>query len=462
MGGHKQEYGVNFWETYSPVVNWFTIRVFLILTLIHGWKARQMDFVLAFPQADIETPMFMQIPKGFNVPNGKNEDYCLQLIKNVYGTRQGSRTWNRHIHNGLIKLGFTQSKMDECLYFRNKTILLLYVDDAIIIDPREDEIYKVQGELLDAGYDLTDEGTLDDYLGVHITRDEIAGQFHLTQPKLIESILKDMNFQENTSSVPFPAKISQVLDKAVDEPSHAADWNYRSIIGKLNYLEKSTRPDLAFATHNAARFSSDPRQSHTAAVTKICRYLVGTRDKGLIFEPSQDPELEVYADASFAGDWKRETATDDPATAHSRTGYVIMLADCPLIWASKLQTEIALSTTECEYVSLSEALRNVIPIMHILEECVEHDLLDTTFKPKIKCTAFEDNSGALVMAKSPRMRPRTKHMNIKWHHFRSYTEGADPRIQLQAIGTEDQLGDLFTKAVTFELFVKFRKAILGW
>ena len=139
-----------------------------------------------------------------------------------------------------------------------------------------------------------------------------------------------------------------------------------------------------------------------------------------------------------------------------------MLAGCPLIWASKLQTEIALITTECEYVSLSEALQIMIPIMHILEECVEHNLLDATFKPKIKCTTFEDISGALVMAKSPRMRPRTKHMNIKWHHFHSYMEGADPRIQLQAIGTEDQLGNLFTKAVTQELFIKFRKTILGW
>ena len=91
VGGHKQEYSINFWETYSPVVNWFTIRIFLILMLIHGWKARQMDFVLAFPQADIKMLMCMQIPKGSNVPNGKNEDYCLQLIKNVYGTRQGPR-----------------------------------------------------------------------------------------------------------------------------------------------------------------------------------------------------------------------------------------------------------------------------------------------------------------------------------------------------------------------------------
>ena len=137
-----------------------------------------MDFILAFPEADIETPMFMKIPKGFNVPNGNNEDYCLQLLKNVYGTQQGSRTWNRHVHAGLIKIGFEQSKIDECLYFWNNTILLLYVNDAIIIDPTDKEIFKIQGELLEAGYDLMDEGSLDDYLGVHIVRDEETGKFH--------------------------------------------------------------------------------------------------------------------------------------------------------------------------------------------------------------------------------------------------------------------------------------------
>ena len=114
-----------------------------------------------------------------------------------------------------------------------------------------------------------------------------------------------MNFQENTSAAPFPAKISKVLDKSVDAPPpHNADWSYHSIIGKLNYLEKSTRPDLAFATHNAARFLSDPRETRTAAASKICRYLVGTCDKGLIFKPKAEPELEVYAYASFGCNWK--------------------------------------------------------------------------------------------------------------------------------------------------------------
>ena len=120
-------------------------------------STQQMDFVLVFTQADIDTQTFMPNPKGVNLPNSNNEDYCLQLIKNIYGTQQGLYTWNQNIHLGLIKLGFTQNKMDECLYFPDSTILLLFVDDTIIIDPFKDEVFKVLNELNNAGYKLTDE-----------------------------------------------------------------------------------------------------------------------------------------------------------------------------------------------------------------------------------------------------------------------------------------------------------------
>ena len=108
-----------------------------------------------------------------------------------------------------------------------------------------------------------------------------------------------MNFQDSTTPVQLLVKILQVLDKAVKAQAHNADWNYWSAIGKLNYLEKSTRPDLAFATHNAARFSTDPREPDTEAVGKNCRYLVGTRDKGPIFDLSDNPELEVSLSSDY-------------------------------------------------------------------------------------------------------------------------------------------------------------------
>ena len=211
-----------------------------------------------------------------------------------------------------------------------------------------------------------------------------GNKVHLSQPKLIGQILDDMNFTKDTKPVDYPALISEVLLANKDETQHKATWSYRSIIGKLNFLEKSTRPELAFAVHQAARFSADPRESHTEAVKRICRYLQGTQDKGIIMSPN-DLSFQVFVDADFAGLWDRATAQDDPSTARSRSGFVIMFAGCPIIWMSKLQTEIALSTTEAEYIALSESLRHVIPVMNLCEECVESGFLQDVIPPTIRC-----------------------------------------------------------------------------
>ena len=460
IGGHKQEYGVNFWETYSPVVNWFTIRLFLTLALIFQWHTRQIDFVLAFPQADVECDMYMAIPRGFTLPEGYNsKDYCLKLRKNVYGQKQAGRIWNKHLHKGLMKMGFEQSNIDECLYYRGTTIFLVYVDDGIIIDSDRARIDTIFNEFKAHNFDVTDEGDLKDYLRVDISPQQ-DGSLHLSRSKLIEQILADLNFQSNTTSVPCPARIGEVLTKHADSHEHKADWHYRSIIGKLNFLEKSMRPDLAFAVHNAARFSIDPREPHSEAVKRICRYLVGSRDKGYYMRPNYDLGFEVYADADFAGTWNKDTAENDPATAQSRAGFLIRLAGCPILWASRLMREICLSTTEAEYCCLSEALRQVIPLMNIITELQDRKILMDKLLPVVKCTAFEDNSGALELARLPRMRPRTKHINIKYHHFRQYvTEGL---IKIEPLDTLDQLADVFTKAVSRDLFFKFRKLIMGW
>jgi hypothetical protein len=182
-------------------------------------------------------------------------------------------------------------------------------------------------------------------------------------------------------------------------------------------------------------------------------------DKGLILDPS-DHSFDCHVDASFAGDWNQDIAEDEPLTAKSRTGYSISYAGCPLIWASKLQTEIALSTTEAEYIALSQSLREVIPIMNLLKETREQGIDVTPFQPQVHCKVFEDNSGALELAKVPKMRPRTKHINIKYHHFREFVRKG--LITVHAIATTEQLADIFTKALPETLFSKLRFSLLGW
>ena len=190
----------------------------------------------------------------------------------------------------------------------------------------------------------------------------------LTQPHLIQSILHDLHLHPDKSkATPVPSLTTKLLTPDVDGIPFDNHFDYRAVIGKLNYLEKSTRPEIAYAVHQCARFSSSPKQSHGEAVKRIGRYLLGTMDKGLIMKPT-DESFDCWVDASHAGEWNREYAEEDATTAKSRSGYVITYAGCPLLWASKMQTEIALSSTEAEYIALSQALREVIPITELTKQ----------------------------------------------------------------------------------------------
>ena len=172
----------------------------------------------------------------------------------------------------------------------------------------------------------------------------------------------------------------------------------------LGYLE-TTRSDISYAVHQCARFSTAPKVEHGKAVNWLARYLKGTRDKGTIFRLDSKRGLEVFVDADFAGNWDKNEAGSDPDTARSRHGYIIMYAGCPIVWKSQLQTEIALSSTESEYTGLSYALREAIPIMDLLDEMSERGFKVSGTKAKMHCKVFEDNSGALEIAKNPKYRP---------------------------------------------------------
>jgi Reverse transcriptase (RNA-dependent DNA polymerase) len=361
----------------------------------------------------------------------------------------------------LKELGFIRSKVDDCLYYRGSTMFLVYVDDGILIDPDPAAVEQAMRDL-SSKFEIEDEGAIDDYLGVKIAKGKEAGTFVLTQPHLIDSVLEDLKLlnhgQTASKTADTPATFENKLHKDVHGEPFNYPWEYRSVIGKLNFLEKSTRGDLAYSVHQCARFMAEPRKSHGEAVKRIGRYLLGTRDKGFILRPDLLKSFECWVDADYCGNWN-PLASEDPSTAKSRSGYVITYLGCPLVWASRLQTVFALSTAEAEYIALSTALRDVIPMMDLLTEMKEmgHDVQT---KPTVHCKLFEDNSGALEQARVAKYRPRTRHINAAWHHFRSYV--VDKLISILPVDTKSQLGDVFTKQVSLEDFVRFRKIIFGW
>jgi len=162
-------------------------------------------------------------------------------------------------------------------------------------------------------FDVSDEGTIEDYLGVKVTQH--PDSFELTQPQLIDSILMDLNLLPDPNSEPdaniddqhqkighahpaktkvTPAAVTKLIGPDIDGPLFNYEWNYRSIIGKLNYLEKTSRPDISFAVHCCARFMADPKHSYGEAVKHIGRYLLETRGKGIFLRPDKTKSFECF------------------------------------------------------------------------------------------------------------------------------------------------------------------------
>ena len=141
-------------------------------------------------------------------------------------------------------------------------------------------------------FHVEDQGNLNDYLGVKVAKLP-NGCFSLSQPHLIQSIIKDMNLPPHTNPKDMPALISKPLQPDPNGKPFSQTWSYRSIIGKLNFLEKSTWPDIAYAVHQCARFTTDPRASHDEAVKRIVCYLIGTADEGFIMTPT-DHSFECW------------------------------------------------------------------------------------------------------------------------------------------------------------------------
>jgi hypothetical protein len=472
VDGSQMIRGIHYEETYAPVVQWSTIRFFMTMAVLNGWHTRQLDFVSAFPQADIERELYMKLPKGFTIPGRvlteeDRKNYVLKLEKNLYGQKQAGRVWYQHLKNNLIKLGFKASKHDECVFYFGRTIFIVYTDDTILLGPDKQEIDGIFKKL-DKTFNIEDQGDLSDYLGIKIeTKDD--GTMIWTQPTLIHSILTDLKLigedvktkgknQPNPKTT--PANSTVVLTDHKESPDHnKEEFDYRHVIGKLLYLEKSTRPDISCAVHQCARHCEKPKLQHTRAVKRIGRYLLATQEKGLIMKPN-NLGMECWVDAAHASEWSSKSAETDPNTARSRMGYVITYAGCPMHWASKMQTEIALSSTEAEYIALSQAMREVIPIIWLLEEAKQQGIHVINEPPKIHCKVFEDNAGAIEIANVPKMRPRTKHLNIKYHHFRE--EVKKGTVSIWHTRTEEQMADILTKPLPEGSFLKHRGKIMGW
>jgi Reverse transcriptase (RNA-dependent DNA polymerase) len=199
--------------TYSPNASWPAIRLQLVLTLLNGWHTKQIDYVQAFPQAPIEVIQHAALPKGISIEGiGNPDDWCLKVHKNVYGGKSAGRQWYLHLKSKLEGIGFVRSQFDECVFYKGKCIYVLYTDDSILSGPDEEELESTVREIEASGLGITNEGDISDFLGVNIAK--VGGEYHLTQPWLIQSILDELHLdQSSTTKDILPMKSPKLLSR---------------------------------------------------------------------------------------------------------------------------------------------------------------------------------------------------------------------------------------------------------
>ncbi len=165
-----------------------------------------------------------------------------------------------------------------------------------------------------------------------------------------------------------PAKVSEILHAHLDEPPFLLNFGYRSVISKINYLAQITRPDAVYATHQLPKYSSNPKESHGEAILYLVHHLKKIHDLGSCFKSNCNRGFQCYCGTDFSGNWNKHLAPYDPNTAKSRNGWIVFYAGCPVIWASKLQTQVELSTIKAEYIAMYQSQRDILPIMFLVQE----------------------------------------------------------------------------------------------
>jgi len=263
---------------------------------------------------------------------------------------------------------------------------------------------------------------------------------------MIKRIIEALGLDDGAKGKFIPSE-SKPLVKDINGDLGSGAFSYSSVVGMLLYLSGHTRPDITFAVNCWGHYMFCPKHSHELALKRIGCYLKQTPDRGMVMNPSSIVcKIDAYPDADFAGMYGHEEHTD-PACTKNRIGFIIIFADCPVFWQSKLQTEMALSTMVANIIALSACCRELFPIMDMVSSVTKSVKLPIG-KTTMNVSIHEDNLGALVLVKTlpPQFTPRSKYYVIKTIWFREEIFKRD--VQLHKINTVEQLGGIFTKGLT--------------
>ena len=431
--GFTQKHGVDYKETFAPVVKYKSLRLLLAIANERSMVCHQMDVTTAFLNGDIDHEVWVQPPEGLLKPG--QEGMAWKLNKALYGLKQAPRCWNLKIHNFLVSEGFKRNVSDQATYTKGigfkQVILALYVDDMLILSEDINEVLRTKDALSNT-FEMVDLGEVSQVLGMRVRRDMTRGWLTIDQEHYAEEVLKRFSMED---CKPVPIPLAQDL-KLVEgqgaftkaEKEAMANIPYRSAIGSLMYLMVSTRPDLAAAVGILSRFMENPGKVHWEAVKKVLRYVQHTKSYGLLYKRSGSLDIVGFCDSNWGG------CLD---TRRSTTGYVFMMSGGAVSWCSKRQKSTSQSSCEAEYVAAAQAAMEVAWERAFMEE-LGHSW-------EVAIAIGSDSQSAMKLADDPVYHEKSKHIDIKVHYIREQIEKGE--VEFVYVPTEYQVADALTKAV---------------
>ncbi|KAF3667702.1 hypothetical protein FXO37_09904 [Capsicum annuum] len=396
--GYKKEYGMDYTEVFAPFSRHDTIRMLIALAAQNSWPIFQLDVKSAFLHGYLEEEVFIEQPPGYVKIRSENKVY--RLKKDLYGLKQAPRAWYCRIESYFQKMGFQKCPYEPTLFVKigengKMLIACLYVDDLIFMGNNSDMFSDFKKCMMDE-FDMSDLGKMYYFLGLEVVQSD-DGIF-VSQKKYMREILNRFKMQHcNPTNI--PVEFGLKLTKAGSEKKTDSAF-YKQIVGSLMYLT-ATRPYIMYVFSLVSRYMECPTEMHILAAKRILCYLQGTKDFEIFYRKGERADLIGFTDSDYAGDQDGRKST---------SGYVFMLGAGAVLWSSKTQTVVTLSSTEAKFVAATACACQVIWIRRILKEL--------QFKMESATMIFCGNNSAIKLSKNPVNHGRSKHIDVTYYFLR--------------------------------------------
>ena len=425
--GYDQILGVDYNETYSPVVSRKVIRIMTALLVENNWDCHHVDVKCAYLNSDIKETIFIKQPEGF--VSKDSPDHVCKLRKSMYGLKQAGKDWYDHLDRILKNLGLERSVSDCCLYLHSsgQLFVTVYVDDLEVLGPRD--MIKIFVNLLEQKLDIRDLGFPTNLLNVKFVRDKNA--VYVNQSQYIDFVLREYGMEECKGvTTTLPMAMKDVTKPKFEEEQPCNVTEFRSIVGSLRYVAGISRPDISYSVCKLSQKFEFPTAKDLKDAMHLLRYLKHTKDLSLRYSKTDECCI-VYVDASWG---------DPEAKGKSITGYVIMLGGSAVIWKSVKQKRVAADNNEAEVIAMVDVLKEVRWLEVFLKDVKMSKFLS---KP---CVIFGDNQGGILISKGEKVSDRTRHCIVESHLLQESVK--TNFVEFVYVPTKNNVADLLTKTLS--------------